>query len=36
VRERTGIKKPLVPGGSRGERAEAGLVSGLRAVQVPE
>src|ERR1039457_1444208 len=33
VRERTGIKKPLVPGGSRGERAEAGL--GQRSARCP-
>src|ERR1700733_12421225 len=31
-----GIKKPLVPGGSRGARAGTGLVSSLRASQVRE
>src|SRR5512146_2090865 len=31
-----GIKKPLVPAGSRGARAETGLVSSLRASQVRE
>src|SRR5258708_26220907 len=31
-----GIKKPLVPVGSRGARAETGLVSSLRASQVRE
>ena len=33
---RGGIKKPLVPGGSRGVRAGTGLVSSLRASQVRE
>src|SRR5579863_2942971 len=33
---RRGIKKPLVPGGSRGARAGTGLVSSLRASQVRE
>ncbi len=33
---RVGIKKPLVPGGSRGARAGTGLVSSLRASQVRE
>ena len=33
---RLGIKKPLVPGGSRGARAGTGLVSSLRASQVRE
>jgi len=33
---RVGIKKPLVPDGSRGARAGTGLVSSLRASQVRE